>query len=382
MRICFVTTGDIESLATIKRATGMTEPLHRAGHMVGIVAWDTPANRERFSLEAPQAEVLWVPADRSPWNERSLKRRMLNAWHPDVVYVCAFGMRNSITRFELPRSVRVIVEHSELASAIPRSAHSRRKERAFEMLSVFAADGVLCASRFLEAYFLKHAAACGRRGLPVLYHPYAYNPQTLKMEPGLQASILRRKGGKRMLLYMGTLAVNYGILDLLKGVKALSRRRDDFGFHILGRGRHADEARRLAAEMGLEGVAHFEGYVPEEALGSWLGCTDVFLAPIYDTTQDKARCPSKVYMYLPFGKPIVTSKIGDPWQLLGDDGFYFTPGDTEEMAATISQALDQSEQWAPTAFRPEEHTWECRTQQFLDWLQSHVKGETEQAHER
>lgn len=377
MRICFVTTGDIETLATIKRAAGMAGPLHGAGHTVGVLAWDTPGNRERFGLEAPHADMLWIRAGLSAWSERAVKRRMLKEWHPDVVYVCAFGMRNSITRFELPRAVRVIVEHSELASAIPRSARSRCKERAFETFSVLAADGLLCASRYLEAHFLKRAAACGRHRMPVLYHPYAYNPQMLKTEPGLRDEILRRKGGRRMLLYMGTLAVNYGILDLLKGVKALSRRRNDFTFHILGRGRHASEARRIAAEMDLEDVVFFEGYVPEEALGTWFACTDVFLAPIYDTVQDKARCPSKVYMYLPFGKPIVTSRIGDPWHVLGEDGFYFPPGDIGEMAATISRALDQSEQWVPKAFRPQEHTWEYRTQQFLDWIHNHFLGSGE-----
>jgi hypothetical protein len=37
MHFCFVTHGDVETLATMKRATGMAEPLAAAGHSVSLV---------------------------------------------------------------------------------------------------------------------------------------------------------------------------------------------------------------------------------------------------------------------------------------------------------------------------------------------------------
>ncbi len=366
MRICFITTGDIESLATIKRATGMAEPLAERGHSVCIVAWDTKNNRERFALEAPRAEIVWIAPGLPGWKERMLKLRLARQWGPDIVFVCAFGIRNSVTRFETG-AARVVVEHSELASGIPRSFASRQKERAMEWLSVLASDGLLCASGFLCEHFSRIAVRTGRRSLPLVYHPYAYNPDTLRCDNALLPAVVHAKGDRKLLLYMGTLAINYGILDLLKGIKRLSAKRSDFVFHVFGRGRHADRARQVAQEMGLGAVVQFDGYVPEEALGTWFSCADVFLAPIYDTVQDKARCPSKVYMYLPFEVPIVTSRIGDPCQLLGEDAFYYEPGDFDGLAAAIDRALDRPESWTPRSVRAADHTWDQRTQQFLEW---------------
>ena len=49
-----------------------------------------------------------------------------------------------------------------------------------------------------------------------------------------------------------------------------------------------------------------------------------------DTVQDKARCPSKLYMYLPYCKPIVTARIGEPFSVLGDKGYYYDCGSNAE----------------------------------------------------
>ena len=367
MRICFSTTGDIESLATLKRATGMAAPLTQKGHQVAIVAWDTPNNRKRFVLECPKTEILWVPNNLSPLRERREKYRLVKKWNPEILYVCAFGMRNGLTRFGVPKHVKVIVEHSELPSGIPRGFISRQKERFFEWLSVFAADGLLCASQFLEDYFKCKAKKWFRASLPICYHPYAYNPNILAYQEGKLLEVKKIKNNRKMLMYMGTLAKNYGILDLLRGVQLLSVIRKDFSLHIMGRGRHAAEARQLAEELKLGDFVSFHGYVPEEDLGAWFSQSDVFLMPIYDTVQDKARCPSKVYMYLPFQKPVVTNKIGDPFHVLSADGFYYQTGNPQDLCRVLNQVLDMPS-WTPKNVDATRHTWEARSEEFLSWI--------------
>ena len=52
-------------------------------------------------------------------------------------------------------------------------------------------------------------------------------------------------------------------------------------------------------------------------------------------------------MYLPFIKPIVTSPIGEALELLREDGFFYEPGDVDQLKDALSRALDV-EDWEPT----------------------------------
>lgn len=368
MRICFLTTGDIQVTATMKRALGMAQPLIAAGHRVGILAWDTPANRGQLARECPDAEPLWVPGTLRAGSELVAKVRALRCWRPDVVYVCAYGIRNFVLRGWLSGGGRVVIEHSELRSAIPEIRRRRIWELCIEYASVLGADGLLCASRLLVDVYTRRARRLGRR-LPILYHPYAYSAATLVPDPGKTQRFRGLADGRKVVLYMGTLTANYGILDILTAMRRLRDLRDDFVLQVLGHGRHEVQARARTHELGLDGAVRFQGYVPEEDLASWLATADVFLSPMNDTIQDKARCPSKVYMYLPFRKPIVTCPIGDPHELLGEDGFFYPPGDAAAMATTIAAALDASGTRQPRHVDPAHHTWDFRAAEFLELAQ-------------
>lgn len=372
MRICFSTTGDVRATATLKRALGMAAPLRARAHDVGLMIWDTPANRERIARECPGVDTLWIPAGASPLAELRLKRRLLAQWRPDLVYVCAYGLRNLFTRGAAGGGA-VIIEHSELASAIPDMRQRQLWEWLVEALSVRGADGLLCASRYLENLYRRRARAWGRRQLPVLYHPYAYTAGPA--DPVRVAEIRMLGSGRAVMLYMGTLVANYGVFEMLDATARLASQREDFVLHVLGHGRHASQARQRAAELGLSGRVNFHGYVPEESLSAWFQAADVFLAPIHSTVQDLARCPSKLYMYLPSRKPIVTSRLGDPGDLLGEDGFYHEAGNAASMAEALARALDASANWKPLTVRPEAHSWEARTDEFLAWVSAQgLKG--------
>lgn len=369
MRIAFLTVGDIRVTATAKRAFGMAQPLARRGHHVGIVAWDTPANRARLAVECPGADALWVHPAASVQSEWRARARHLSAWNPDLVYVCAAGLRNWIGWRRLGRRVRVVVEHSELRSAIPAARHRRLWEILVEYASIVGADGLLCASRYLQRVYVRRAGQAGRPRLPIAYHPYAYTPGPVPDQETVAA--LRAEGdGRRIILYMGTLVANYGIFEIIEAAGHLIRQRRNFVLHVLGHGRHAEQARQHVAQAGLDDTIRFHGYAAEESLSAWFAAADVFLAPIHSTVQDLARCPSKLYMYLPAQRPIVTSRLGDPGDLLQDDGFYHEPGDAADMAATMGRALDAAPSWRPSVVDPAHHTWEFRTGEFLSWCAS------------
>jgi hypothetical protein len=94
---------------------------------------------------------------------------------------------------------------------------------------------------------------------------------------------------------------------------------------------------------------------------------NAFVFPLRDTIQDWARCPSKLYMYLPFKKLIVTFPIGEALELLKEDSFFYGQGDVGQLKDALSRALD-IERCQPTV-DPLEHTWEPRADACLAWIQ-------------
>ncbi len=361
-RIAFVTTGDIEDIATSKRAFGMAGPLAALGHEVAILMQGSPANRARHLMEAPAARMEWFPAGPALAEMRA-KRRALARLAPDIVYVGSYGLRNLVAPLPPCRAL-FVVEHSELPSAITtRPAARRLADAALERLALRAFRGQVCASGHLLD--LVRARLPAGQGGRAHYSAYGYSPHMLL--PG-GAPAPRGADGLRRVLYMGTLARNYGIFHIMEAMARLAPDMPEARLVVLGKGRHFAEARAHAAALGIARITEFRGYVPEDALPQHLAEADAFVAPVFDTVQDIARCPSKLFMYLPFGRPIVTSPVGEARALFGADyPFHFAPADVEAMAGRLRAALETPEDWS-ASWTAEDHTWQARAEAFDAWL--------------
>jgi glycosyltransferase involved in cell wall biosynthesis len=363
MKICFITTGNINSLATMKRATGMAQTLIEKGFEVTIVALDCLDNRSRFQLECPDAQILYFQ-EGSAINELNQKKKIVKLLKPDFIYVCSIGFRNWIHKYNSGCS-NCIVEHSELASSIQNNK-KRVVYKLIEYLSLVLFNGQIYASRYLEQFFSKKNKSLKLKNKE-LYLPYAFNDEILSNYSPLLSLIEKDFAKKKVVLYMGTLSLNYGFLDILKAVDLLKKDRDDFIFLVMGSGRHKNIGETYVHENNLKDEVQFLGFVPEEDVSSYFKVADVFVSPLYDTVQDWARCPSKLFMYLPFEKPIVTCEIGEAKELFNKEGYYFSPDDVSSLTKTLNLALD-SERLIYNV-EPSRHTWKYRTNEFINWLE-------------
>jgi len=242
MKICFITTGDF---ATIKLATGMANPLIEEGHKVAIVALDSEKNRARFALECPNATILYFPKTRVT-REISCKQKLLKEWQPDLVYICAFVSRNFIHKKngKTGKKTTFVIEHSELLSAIKGNVWYRKIiSYCLEWSTVFLFDGQILASRYLENLFKNKLKKIGRKQ-PLLYSTYAYHEEVLLSNPFLSDKLKAEYAGKKVILYMGTLGLKYGFLDILKSAKILKEQRNDFVVLIMGIGKHKEIAEK------------------------------------------------------------------------------------------------------------------------------------------
>lgn len=368
MKLTFVTFGNISQHSTLKRATGMAPVLQQAGLDVSILLEDSPDNRERAALECPDASIYYHQRSHSALQERAQKIAHLNALRPDVVWVCGAGVRNWI----LPsRNCPVVLgDHAELLSAIDsRSLLRRRWDSLNEWAHLPSFSGHICASRYLEKLYTRRNRMLGLNR-PVHYSPYAYNSDMLESTPTILDALQAIYQGKKNILYMGSFWENYGFWDMLHVFRQMFSERDDFRVLMMGKGPEKEAGISWIREHGLEDRLKILGYIPEEELSSYFHLADAFVCPLRDTIQDWARCPSKLFMYLPFKKPIVTCPIGEAYEIFGDQGFYYAPGQRQELKCALEQVLELDE-WLPSA-DPQQHSWSKRGDDFLEWLREHT----------
>lgn len=369
MKICFITLGDIKFIATMKRAIGMANPLLALGWEVTIIAQDSEENRKRIAMECSDAVQVYYYPPGTVAQEVRTKTALVNEIAPDYVLFCSFSFRNRISKNKLKHKPKILIEHSELPSGIPDNSGLRKYAMlALEYWSVLYADGLLCASSYLCKIYKKRAAQLLRKQLPVLYSPYAFNNEVVESPRIRYQELKDTYAGKTLLIYMGTLTRNYGLFTMLQAMEMISRERPDVILLLLGRGRHQEEAKAFVKEKELTQQVQFLGYTPEEELSSYFAAADAFISPLNDTIQDRARCPSKIYMYIPFDKPVFTCNVGEPAEIFGNDGCYFDNRQPASLATLINQLASGGLE--VRGGDKKAHSWEKRAIDFTEWINS------------
>lgn len=364
MKICFVTSGDINILATMKKATGLAEYLVALNHEVSIIALDCKANRARFLMECPSAKILYYQHGNFI-QERNQKKKLVNQEKPDLVYVSSLGFRNWIHRFNSDNShTKYIVEHSELTSTIANFSIFRRViYRLFEYSTKFIYDGQIAASKFLYNHFTKGMSSSKKE--TVLYLPYAFNKNIFQFDPKSYQVLQKRYKGYKIVLFMGTLRENYGFLDLIKTGELLKQQNEKIKILIIGNGDHKQIGIKLIEEKKLNDIVELIGFVDEQSLGPFFKLADVFVSPLNDSIQDWARCPGKLFIYSAFNKPVVTCAIGEALELFPESKFFYKSGNVKDMANRIYEGLMADQYNLKDNSILQE--WESRAKVLNDW---------------
>lgn len=355
MHFCFLTISTFSENAMMKRVAGLAPHLITAGHRVTIVAQDAAENRDYFA-PVDGANRIFLPVS-GVLSEVRQKARIVREQSPDVVYACGWGIRNLAA---LLGSITV-VEHAELLSANHESSALKRLKNFFlEWGSVVSTDGLVLASKHLLRTYRRRDVLWRAEKLRL---PYGLNMQE---GDGAAPSVKTDENLSRV-LYMGSLYASYGIFDIVESVAHVAESDEPVEYVILGDGPERQEAVERARVLGVSEHIRFVGYVDEDVLDDYLSSADVFLAPLFDTVKDKARCPSKIPMYMCHRKPIVTCRVGEAPEYLGDNGFYYTPGDPQSMARQILRASKRQD---PIDYDLQSMSWKHLAFRFLRWVKN------------
>lgn len=367
--ICFVTTGDISKIAAAKRALGLANPLSDLGWKVSILMEDCKENRHRASIECDNRIAVRFFAAANLIQERKAKDKFIKEIDPDIIFNCALVARNIVGRNH--RSIK-LVEHSEINSKRPDFKGVKKwMYIVYEWYSLLYADGLIHASKWLFEFYKKRAKKVIRSKLPMLYLPYAYNSDVCCKTDKDYRGQFSRYEGKFVISFLGSIQENYGVFDILRAARVLKRNKS-LVFLFMGKGPDYKKALTFVGKNDLETSVEMLGYVSEEDISKYFSITSAFISPMNDNIQDWARCPSKLYMYIPYEKPIITCKIGEPYEALKEKGYYYVPNDVPSLVSVIETLVATNVQ--RVSLNVDQFSWQSRAKELDKWIKEEFYG--------
>lgn len=140
------------------------------------------------------------------------------------------------------------------------------------------------------------------------------------------------------ILFLGRIAKDKGIEELLLATRKLLDNGYLFILHIVGNGEFINQAIRLVDDMDLKDCVRFEGPVyDDEKKANYYKNSDIYVLPTYHE-----GFPRTLYEAMIFGSPIVTTFVGGIPALMkdGENCKRIEPQSTDSIIEGLSYAMD------------------------------------------
>ncbi len=192
------------------------------------------------------------------------------------------------------------------------------------------ADGITVSNRFLENRFsgtlLYHCRDTS------LLDPEKFDPDRAKEKLGVK--------NKKVVMFLGTPRKHKGVDDLILAVSKIDR--PDVRLVIIG------------AEDGPESFPGGDRLkkdqlvvlpmIPFKDLPEHLAAADVVVIPQRKTKDTVGQMPAKIFDAMAMAKPIVSTRVSDIPEVLGDTGYLVEPDNVQQLADAINHVFNHPEE--------------------------------------
>jgi len=138
-----------------------------------------------------------------------------------------------------------------------------------------------------------------------------------------------------------------GIIDIFKAfVKVNERTGGKLHFYVSGKKDAPpgvwSEINHAIDSSGLSDHVHFLGYLGEDKLRTLQKYSMFLVLPKPDNEQNRNNFATKLGEYLAFGKPVITTAVGDMAKFMrhGETALIVEPGNTDEIADAMIRLMD------------------------------------------
>lgn len=156
-----------------------------------------------------------------------------------------------------------------------------------------------------------------------MFDPGKYNPEASRERYGLS--------GYRILMFPGAPRPHKGVEDVLIALEQLNQ--PDLRLAIVGGSPYDDYDDRLMQKWGRWMIKIPKS--PVETMPEILSAAHVVVVPQRDTLTAKAQFPLKLTDGMAMAKPVLSTKVGDIPEILGDTGYLVDPNSPDQIATQI-----------------------------------------------
>lgn len=347
VHLCFVTYGPWEGNAGLNRPRHLGRALLDRGVRVTYLVDDLPANRD-LGLD-PRAGVALVGTPRGPRQVLS-RRQALRRVRPDVVHLLNPHAK-SLALVAGNRRLRVLAEWDEPPIMRPFGQARHALEAYLDGWLRRRADHQVAITLWLQERFRD------RYGLDLPYIPHG---TYLGSFPRSESPY-----DEPTAVYLGTFVPQWDHDVVLEAAALLASRQLRPRIDFIGVGEDLARWQSFAAERGLDNL-RFVGWQSGEELQRRLRHAHVQLFPIRDTELNRARCPSKTFAYAQARRPVLTCRVGEVPEVLGDPATY-VPATPVAFADALEAAM--SDEAPDVDYRIERHSYADRAERLLAVLE-------------
>jgi len=147
-----------------------------------------------------------------------------------------------------------------------------------------------------------------------------------------------RRGDGPLLIFVGRLAEEKGVCDLISAVAALSERLPDVTALILGDGPERQSLEDLARELGMTDRVAFIGWTQQSDIPIYLHGADIFVGPSRCTAEGRREAQGLTFAEAMLaGIPVIAGEVGGVTDLVraGSTGLLVRPGSVSDIVECV-----------------------------------------------
>lgn len=145
----------------------------------------------------------------------------------------------------------------------------------------------------------------------------------------------QREGQKPVIIFVGRLVTEKGVLNLLTAIDRLRKQFPDIKLNLVGIGSDEENLKQMSFNLGLDDCVRFCGRI--EDVTDSLRNSDIYVQPSLNE-----GLPNSLLEAMATGLPVVVTRIGGMPDVVVNEveGFVVSPGNVDELVLAIGKLLD------------------------------------------
>jgi glycosyltransferase involved in cell wall biosynthesis len=257
-------------------------------------------------------------------------KRHIKRYTPDLVHV---HRTNFVRATQWCHKQGIVTVYTEHSTPVP-----QRKWDYHSISALNSADRVIAVSNAVKDGLINVANCI--RPVDIIYN-VVFDPNFVTKD------LPKQENRKLTIMYVGRLAPEKGIDQLLKAVKQLSC--SNLQVIIVGEGVEHARLQQLTEELNITSQVIFNGYVDNELIPRLIQSSDIFVLPsVIGTEAGTEGLPQVVLTAMACGVAMVITAVGGSVEVLAHDSsaMFVPPDNYKELAIALQELIENPQKRA------------------------------------